>query len=1695
MKKLLALCLSILMIVSLVPVVSAEDVIPTVSATGEVYFEAEDYLSVNVYATEETTEPEVVELASSTIKSDASFHGGKRVQGGAYGNYKGEISIPFSVETSGTYYVTFRTIAQQIYRVSNPTLSIDGTPVMVAPTTSKSDSEAWITLEFPVKLEAGDNKTLTFTGYKATSNPNVYMYWDYIRISSTREATQIAEKGTTKIEVEEFPILEAERIVDDASVFETYKTDGTGYSSLKDTLKTSDSTSTKNLFWHKNITVAKDGLYTIDFNMIGNGAYTSSLSALVDDVEVIKSASSDPDNCSSNVVTVPLTAGTHKLTIKSLKAESYSINNRFQADYVSVSPNMSDVELSATGETKIEAENYNQATRYVNSTEETIFVSGTITTDETDTSLTYLTVAGQVSGGHVQTWSVPVIAPEEGYYNISFRLKDNNGYEGHVSTLLNGETLQTIGEKSGEWNTYTYFTKLNKGENTIAVSSHRYTGVNAKLTVDYVILKPVYFEASTKVPTTIQAEEYPFIEKYVNDVLTETKQVIPTANDNYGATVINENQYGVDGASSIWQVKVNVKTEGLYKIDYRTILNGKYTSNLYAGVNGNYSTAVNGSDAGGNGESGLTTTSVEAYLLKGENTISVKAVKQGAQCILTVDYITLEYIGSSVTVPATGEVYIEAENYRYVKTYATEDAQTPEIKNLPDANIISDSAYHGGASVQGGAYGNYKGEISIPFSVETSGTYYVSFRTIAQQIHRVSNPTLSIDGTPVMVAPSTSKAQEVWITLEFPVELEAGDNKTLTFTGYKATSNPNVYMYWDYIRISNVREATQIAEKGTTKIEVEEFPVLEAERIVDNVSVFETYKTDGTGYSSIIDTLKTGDSTSTENLFWHKNITVAKDGLYTIDFSVKGDGLHTSTMFGLIDGKRVMDATGDENTCNSNIVEVPLTAGTHTITIQSLNAANHQTNNRFHADYVSVTPIEEVFEQLSATNAVVIEAEKYEIKNLNGDTWTIIDADIITGDYSGGSYIDSKYTTAGGTNYLDIKVNAPETRYYKISAKIQHITAESAYGLYIDNKKAANLTLVEDASNWVEPYAYVELSEGEHAISLRSMGKYGHRRLVADCITVSPENYVSDAKVSISGDSVTYIEAENYNICRSDIDGLNVYTTIPGDKFVNYEGAHGEGDVNSVRWNAYGSPYVAVDIPITIETSGMYKIDYNSAASGGYTGTQDLYLDGEIFVEGMKFSNTAADEFVNTYGYDKYLEAGDYTLTIKSTKTTANLNCYYYNDYVAFIPVEYVTDNGNGSYDVTVVYDEPITTESLVVAAYNKENKLIGTAIGSANNETRVSIEITVPDYETIRSIRTYAWDNFVNCEPLSERIDVNYQPVDTDPFAGDDEINIVYIGGSLTQGSGSTFGGWVGLASEYFKNKFGADRVVNHNVGIGGTTSQYGMFRFAQDVLSKNPDMVFIEFVLNDGGNSDARGASMETMIRTLLELDDVPYVNFVYTKYPGSSHIVPHNHTQVARHYGIPEIYVKGSYVDDETEETYYRPTDRVHPNDTGYRAWYAEIEKCLVTDRYYQKPVAQNKAVFEDSGVLFASALDKFTFEKSGNWTEDTTYNRLYSSTAGDSVSFSFNGNAIAFIISGNSTYGKYNITIDGVDKGTFVGTSTGWDQMGQFFTDLSKGDHEVTITLVDRTLTNAEKGTYDVPGTFFCIEDIFVGNLIG
>ena len=59
------------------------------------------------------------------------------------------------------------------------------------------------------------------------------------------------------------------------------------------------------------------------------------------------------------------------------------------------------------------------------------------------------------------------------------------------------------------------------------------------------------------------------------------------------------------------------------------------------------------------------------------------------------------------------------------------------------------------------------------------------------------------------------------------------------------------------------------------------------------------------------------------------------------------------------------------------------------------------------------------------------------------------------------------------------------------------------------------------------------------------------------------------------------------------------------------------------------------------------------------------------------------------------------------------------------------------------------------------------------------------------------------------------------DPFNGDKEVNIVYIGGSLTQANG-----WRVMLGDYLKEKYEGmvpGRTINNiNAGVGGTGSLF---------------------------------------------------------------------------------------------------------------------------------------------------------------------------------------------------------------------------------------------------------------------------------
>jgi hypothetical protein len=106
-------------------------------------------------------------------------------------------------------------------------------------------------------------------------------------------------------------------------------------------------------------------------------------------------------------------------------------------------------------------------------------------------------------------------------------------------------------------------------------------------------------------------------------------------------------------------------------------------------------------------------------------------------------------------------------------------------------------------------------------------------------------------------------------------------------------------------------------------------------------------------------------------------------------------------------------------------------------------------------------------------------------------------------------------------------------------------------------------------------------------------------------------------------------------------------------------------------------------------------------------------------------------------------------------------------------------------------------------------------------------------------------------------------------------EVRIAYFGGSITAANG-----WRPKTTKWFQDTFPGAKVVEIHAAIGGTGSDLGVYRYEQDVLRHKPDLVFVEFSVNDGGADPLNiWRAMEGIVRKTWQADPSTDLCFVYT------------------------------------------------------------------------------------------------------------------------------------------------------------------------------------------------------------------------
>ena len=168
--------------------------------------------------------------------------------------------------------------------------------------------------------------------------------------------------------------------------------------------------------------------------------------------------------------------------------------------------------------------------------------------------------------------------------------------------------------------------------------------------------------------------------------------------------------------------------------------------------------------------------------------------------------------------------------------------------------------------------------------------------------------------------------------------------------------------------------------------------------------------------------------------------------------------------------------------------------------------------------------------------------------------------------------------------------------------------------------------------------------------------------------------------------------------------------------------------------------------------------------------------------------------------------------------------------------------------------------------------------------------------------------------------------------------ICVAAIGGSITAGGRNTKDPsrrYIQQLAKWFEKTFPDLKVRVVNAGIGATNSGYGALRVQRDVIAQQPDLVVVEYAVNDSTGIATLDESYEGVLRQMLASSTNLAVIELFFMHKDGKSAQPEQEA-LGRHYGLPMISFRDAVWPELQAgklkwETIY--DDVVHPNDAGH------------------------------------------------------------------------------------------------------------------------------------------------------------------
>ncbi|MBP1548815.1 MAG: SGNH/GDSL hydrolase family protein, partial [Oscillospiraceae bacterium] len=296
------------------------------------------------------------------------------------------------------------------------------------------------------------------------------------------------------------------------------------------------------------------------------------------------------------------------------------------------------------------------------------------------------------------------------------------------------------------------------------------------------------------------------------------------------------------------------------------------------------------------------------------------------------------------------------------------------------------------------------------------------------------------------------------------------------------------------------------------------------------------------------------------------------------------------------------------------------------------------------------------------------------------------------------------------------------------------------------------------------------------------------------------------------------------------------------------------------------------------------------------------------------------------------------------------------------------------------------------------------------------------------------------------------------------EKVTVGVIGGSITQGSSATNPDncYASLFRKWWEEKFPSAEINFINAGIGGTTSYLGVHRVDEQLLAHNPDVVIVEFSVNDTDKTMNK-YSYDSLVRKILSHETNPAVMLLFTTQENGTSLQD-THKEIGAAYDLPMISYREVVYQEVAADTLdwkaISPDD-IHPNDAGHgiigqlldrylNEVYGKLDTiteeptAFTTDSYTNDYFKNAKMLGADD--ITATASEGFEVIESGFYPQ---FQNNWKTEAGGTMTFDVECQnfGIFFLCTTDGKSGTYEVYVDGERKGKLEADFTGgWGTYG-------------------------------------------------